>query len=422
MSKLYEEITACRICRSSALADVMSFGEQYLASSFVKSQEHTPLSRVKVPLSVVLCEACGTVQLREDVDRDALFRDYFYRSATNPMMRDALADVVREIRSTVALSPGDVVLDIGCNDATMLMMYPQELVRVGVDPASNISWAHVQGKAKIINDFFGREATLRETDGRRCRVITTIAMLYNMADLDGIVGDIASLLTDDGVWCIQLSYLPALLESMSFYDVCHEHLYYFSLATLSALVERHGLRLFHASRNEVNGGSIRVFAAKADFAPSPTAEYARLLDAEQRLGLGNPQTYHRFFSRVLELKQQVRAYLEARRAEGSTVVGLGASTKGNVLLQFFEIDKHLLPAISERNPEKVGLRTLGTDIEIVSEEQARAMKPSDMLVLIWFFKKELIARERSYLEAGGRLLFPMPTAHVVGVDGERGLA
>ena len=169
MSTLYQEITACRICRSGALTEVMGFGEQYLASSFVKSQDETPLSRVKVPLGVVLCEACGTVQLREDVDREALFRDYFYRSATNPMMRDALADVVREIRSTVALSPGDVVLDIGCNDATMLMMYPEELVRVGVDPASNISWAHVQGKAKIINDFFSREATLRETDGRRCR-------------------------------------------------------------------------------------------------------------------------------------------------------------------------------------------------------------------------------------------------------------
>lgn len=399
----------------------MDFGEQYLASSFVKSQEETPLSRTQVPLTVVLCQGCGTVQLRQDVDREALFRDYFYRSATNPMMRDALADIVREIQSRIQLRPGDVVLDIGCNDATMLMMYPEDLVRIGVDPACNIGWAHIEEKARIVNDFFSREGTLRATDGRRCRAITTIAMLYSVANLDGIVGDIASLLTDDGVWCIQLSYLPALLESMSFYDVCHEHLYYFSLATLSALVERHGLRVFHASRNDVNGGSIRVFAAKAASCPSPTAEYKRLLRAEQALALGNPRTYHDFFSRVLELKRQVRGYLDARRAEGKTVVGLGASTKGNVLLQFFEIDKELLPAISERNPEKVGLRTLGTDIELVSEEQARAMKPSDMLVLIWFFKKELIAREQSYLDAGGRLLFPMPTAHVVGTDGERQL-
>jgi NDP-4-keto-2,6-dideoxyhexose 3-C-methyltransferase len=337
------------------------------------------------------------------------------------MMRTALADVVADVTARVQLAPGDVVLDIGANDGTMLLMFPELCRRIGVDPASNIRWDHVGTQATMINDFFTPAAVNQATSGQKCRVVTTIAMLYNMANLDAVVADIAAILAPDGVWCIQLSYLPALLETMSFYDVCHEHLYYFSVSTLKALLERHGLCIFDASTNEVNGGSLRAFVAHRDTAPPPSAALAELSAREAKLGLDDPATYAGFFDRVERMRAQVTSYLEKRRTEGQLVVGLGASTKGNVLLQFFGIDNSLLPYISERNPEKVGLRTLGTDIEIVSEERARELAPSDMLVLIWFFKDELLRRERSYLEAGGRLLFPMPTPYLVTRDGEQPL-
>lgn len=414
---LYRDITACRICGSADLPEVMAFGEQYLASAFVKSNEGHPMAKVKVPLTVVLCGGCGTVQLKEDVQREALFSDYFYRSATNPMMQAALRDIVEDVQRNIELADGDVVLDVGCNDATMLMMYPERLTRVGVDPASNIDWSHVGDRAALINDFFSRDAVLEKTGGRDAKVITTIAMLYNMDGLDDVVRDISTMLAEDGLWCIQLSYLPSLLDTMSFYDVCHEHLYYFSLETLEHLLGRHGLKVFDASTNDVNGGSLRVMVAHEAAARTETEALGAIRAREAERKLRDPGTYQAFFDEVVRMKDVVTAYLKARKADGDLVVGLGASTKGNVLLQFFDIDKALLPYISERNPDKCGLRTLGTDIGLVSEEEARDMKPSDMLVLIWFFKDELLKRERGYLEAGGRLLFPMPHPHVVTKDG-----
>lgn len=415
---LYENVDACRICKHEHLIELMAFGEQYLASSFVKSNDDHPMAKVKVPLTVVMCDGCKTVQLRENVDRDALFTDYFYRSGTNPMMREALQDVVDDVLRTASLNEGDVVLDVGCNDATMLMMYPRAYQRVGVDPAKNLDWGGVDDDAVLINDYFDKEKILEKTGGKKAKAITTIAMLYNMADLDKVVGDIASILADDGVWCIQLSYLPRLLETLSFYDVCHEHLYYFSMGTLEELLARHGLRVFHASTNEVNGGSLRVFCAHGKTNREPTPGYREVEAAEAEKGLDDPVTYGDFYSSVLLMKRKVVDFLQAEKSAGRLVVGLGASTKGNVLLQFFGIDKGLLPYISERNPDKVGLRTLGTDIGIVSEEEARRMNPSAMLVLIWFFRRELLKRERPYLDAGGKLLFPMPFPNVVDKDGQ----
>jgi NDP-4-keto-2,6-dideoxyhexose 3-C-methyltransferase len=413
---LYQNIRACRICSQSELVELMAFGEQFLASTFVESNEGHPMAKIRVPLTVVMCSACKTVQLKEDVDRDALFTDYFYRSGTNPMMRAALEDVVQDVESKISLSPGDVVLDIGCNDATMLLMYPSRLSRMGMDPASNLDWSQAEGKAVLINDYFSKEAFLAKSGGKKAKAVTTIAMLYNIAQLDRIVGDIAASLANDGVWCIQLSYLPSLLDTLSFYDVCHEHLYYFSMETLERLLDRHGLHVFDASTNGVNGGSLRVFCSHRE--QEKSAGYLAIRASEEKRRLDDPATYRAFFAKVLEMREKIVGFLEAERAAGRTVVGLGASTKGNVLLQFFGIDARLVPAISERNPEKCGLYTLGTDIAVISEEEARAMKPSAMLVLIWFFRDELLRREKSYLAAGGKLLFPMPYPNVVDAKGE----
>ncbi len=416
----YTPTTLCRLCDAPDLVPIMDFGQQYLASSFVKDNDSHPLSKLKVPLTVVLCPSCQTVQLGEDVDRELLFSDYFYRSGTNPMMRAALEDVVKGVMEHVEFADGDAALDIGCNDATMLMMYPDSVKKVGIDPASNIDWSHVGDKAHLVNDFFSPGAVKKAGDTETFKAITTIAMLYNLENLDGVVSDIAGLLAKDGVWCIQVSYLPALLDSLSFYDVCHEHLYYFSMETLENLLMRHGLEVYDASTNDVNGGSVRCFV-RHKTGGEKTAAYHEILKAEKERKLADPATYEDLMKKVFAMKDAVVGLLKREKEAGNIVVGLGGSTKGNVLLQFFGIDPTLLPAISERNPEKVGLRTLGTDIELVSEEAARAMKPAAMLVLIWFFRDELLKRERPYLEAGGKLLFPMPHPHLVTADGEEKL-
>lgn len=415
---LYVNISECRLCHSQDLVECMDFGKQYLASNFVKSNADHPLSQVRVPLTVVLCQDCGVIQLRESVQRSVLYRDYFYRSGTNPMMQDALRDVVADVTSRVNLKAGDTVVDVGCNDGTMLSFFSPDYRRIGVEPASNINWDGLDPDITIVNDFLAKERVDQVTGGEPCQLITSIAMLYGVEDLNAFATEAKSMLAKDGVWCIQLSYLPTILSTMSFYDVCHEHLYYFSLATLNTLLERNGLSIYDASLNEVNGGSLRVFVTHQENHQPKTEGYHQVLADESELGLTSVDSYRKFFDQVNLLKTQVNGYLQQESAKGNLVVGLGGSTKGNVLLQFFDIDNKLLPYISERNPEKVALRTLGTDIELVSEERARELDPSCMLVLIWFFKDEIVKREREYLENGGKLLFPMPYCHLISKDGE----
>jgi hypothetical protein len=399
----------------------MNFGEQYLASNFVKSNEDHPLSKVKVPLTVGLCEHCGLLQLGESVNRDLLFRDYFYRSGTNPMMRAALKDVVEDVTRNIDLREGDYILDIGCNDCTMLSLFSDRYRRIGIDPAQNVNRSNLDESITVVSDFFSKKAVMEMTGDSPCRVVTSIAMLYGVEDLNAFASEVESILAPDGVWCIQLSYLPEIINNLSFYDVCHEHLYYFSLHTLNELMERNGLAIFDASVNDVNGGSLRVFATRRENPRKKTEGYHRVLGAEEKMRLSDKKTYEDFFEQVCELKKVITNYIRCETERGAQIIGLGASTKGNVLLQFFDIDRQHLPYISERNPEKVALRTLGTDIEIISEEKARELNPDAMLVLIWFFKDEVIRREREYLDRGGKLLFPMPYCHIVTGEGEQRL-
>jgi len=405
---LYEVVTHCRICGGGELHLAIDLGEQYLASNFVRTNQGLPLDRLKAPLSCVVCGSCGLLQLRETVDRDELFRSYFYRSGTNPMMREALHDVMTEARARVPLQAGDAIVDIGANDGTLLSLFPSELRRIGVEPAKNIERPGLDPSIQIVQAYFARGAAEGALGGRQAKLVTSIAMMYSVPELNRFVADIKSILAPDGTWITQLSYLPRILETLSFYDICHEHVYYFTLRTLSGLLERNGLRITDVSQNDVNGGSIRAYVTHAERGIEPTRAVRDLLVAEERGRFGEAATYVDFMKRVDAMRDAVVGYLERQRDAGKTVIGLGASTKGNVLLQYFDIDRRLLPYISERNPEKVGLRTLGTDIELVSEERARELRPVAMLVLIWFFRDELLKRERPYLEQGGALLSPMP--------------
>lgn len=416
---LSNNIEACRLCGSADLTRVMDFGEQHLATVFVPDNASHKLSETKVPLSTVLCGGCGLLQLEQTVDRSLLFDEYFYRSGTNPMMRAALTDIVEEV--TDKAGDGGTFLDIGCNDGSLLSFVPDRFNRIGIEPASNITWDHLDPTITVKNDFFSSRTLLEASGGEPCQVITSIAMLYSVDRLNEIVAEIKSVLAKDGIWCIQISYLPTMLESMSFYDVCHEHLYYFSLDSLSNLLGRAGLKVIDGSLNDVNGGSLRAFVVHEDDPRQESDRLKQIRATEESWALRDVETYNRFFQEVCDLKERTTGFLRRESEQGNLTVGLGASTKGNVLLQFFGIDKTLLPYISERNPDKVSLRTLGTDIELVSEAQAREMKPAYMLVLIWFFKDEIVKREQAFLEQGGKLLFPMPYLHAVSRDGEERL-
>jgi SAM-dependent methyltransferase len=418
---MYTEIRKCRICDNEKLQHILDLGGQFLSSQFVKNNDNEELSKVRVPLTLLLCEVCGLVQLKETVDRDLMYRSYFYRSGVNPMMRDALADVTRDIKAHASLKEGDAVLDIGCNDGTMLTYFPITMRRIGMDPAQNINRHSLDESITIIEDYFSAEKARTANGGKSFQAVSSIAMFYDLDDPNAFVSEVKSVLAPGGTWCVQLSYLATTIQTMNFYDICHEHLLYYSLRTLKFLMEKHGLKIIDASLNDVNGGSLRFFAVHADDPRVASPSMRAIEEAEEKLNLSESSTYKRFNDAIQDLKRIVLDFIEKEKKAGGLVVGLGASTKGNVLLQYFGITKESLPVISDRYAEKVGLRTLGTDIRVVSEEEARDMHPSAMLVLIWFFKDELLKRERDYLEGGGKLLFPMPYPHVVTKAGEERL-
>lgn len=420
----FENIAECRVCKNQNLHEVIHIGEQFISPTFVKSNENNPLSEIKVPLTVLLCEStggskgCGLVQLKQTTDPKLLYTDYFYRSATNSTMVLDLAKVVSKALGKAKVEEGDVVVDIAANDGTLLRNYPSNLIRIGVEPAKNIDWSTLDGEIKIINDFFNEESLSEVLNGRKVKLFTCCAMFYDLDDPNPFVKTVKKTLDKNGVWCIQLSYVLSMLRNMNFYDICHEHLEYYSLETLNFLMEKHGLTIFDAELNEVNGGSALVFISHVENQYEKSSKLQDLLRKETSADLLSRQTYLDFASRIENLKAKVYSTIKTEVESGGYVVGLGASTKGNVLLQFFGLTKAYIPFISEINPEKIGLRTLGSDIPLVSDSSINEMKPTMKLVLPWYFKTEIIARESDYLRGGGKLFFPMPYPHIVTTTGE----
>ena len=418
MNDFYTEISKCRVCNSSDLTSVIKIEDQHLSPTFVKSNEGNLLADVKVPHTLVLCEHCGLLQLKETVHADLLYKQYFYRSAVSDTMRKDLHDVVTDVTSRVRLDPEDVVVDIGANDCTMLSWFPSDCHRIAVEPAENIDWSGVDPTITIVNDYFSLAAIKSALDGRKVKAFTSCAMFYDLDDPNSFVKDIRESLHDEGVWCIQLSYLPAMLKNLNFYDICNEHLEYYSLDTLNYLMKKNDLEIFDASENDVNGGSVRVMITHKSKNVEKTEQFLAILKEERSMSLRKAETYTAFHRKIIELKNKVGDVIDAEIDKGNKVIGLGASTKGNMLLQLFGLGKDKIPYISERNPSKVGLRTLGTDIELISESRARSLTPSCMLVLPWYFKNEIVDRESDYIKGGGSLLFPMPYPHLVHKHGE----
>ena len=337
------------------------------------------------------------------------------------MMKEDLKKVVDDVTNRVELFPGDCVVDIGANDCTMLSYFPSFLNRNGIEPAENIDWSSVDKSINIVNDYFSKDSVKKAVGNQKVKIFTSCAMFYDIDDPNSFVDTIKRNLHKDGIFCIQLSYLPAMLKNLNFYDICNEHLEYYSLISLQTLLSRHHLEIFDAEENHVNGGSVKVMITHSENKLEKTENLMRLITIEKMMNLNKPETYRKFHDKINSMKDKVCNFIDSEIENNNIVLGLGASTKGNMLLQLFGLTKNKIPAISERNPDKVGLKTLGTDIELISEEDARDRKPSCMLVLPWYFKKEIVERQKDYLDSGGKLLIPMPYPHIISKTGEEKL-
>ena len=428
MKNQIKSLTKCKVCNGPDLTKVLTLKEQYLSPTFVKTNKNNKLAEIKSPLTLVLCDKeknkknCGLLQLKEITEPDLLYREYFYRTATNDTMRSDLKNLVDQVLQIVNPSDKDIIVDIGANDCTMLNFYEDKFRLVGFEPAKNIKFLDKGKNIKIINNYFNSKNFKEFFLEDKAKIITSCAMFYDLENPIEFVNNIEEILDEDGVWCCQISYLDSMIRNNNFYDICHEHLSYYSLESFEYLINKLNLKLFYAETNAVNGGSIRLYICKKNSKtydkPNFTKQLNNLKKEEQKLKLTHSETYFNFEKIVTELKTKTVKFVEEIINNKKTVLALGASTKGNIILQHFGLTKEKIPYISERNPDKVGLKCLGSDIELISEEQARIINPEAFIVLPWNFKNEIVEREKDYLNMGGKLMFVMPYPHVVTKEGE----
>lgn len=402
----------CRACKSRKLIEVLSLGPIYLAD-FVNMDEKTKPDQY--PLDLVLCQACHLVQLKHTIPPEVLYTErYGYKSGVSQTMREELAGITQKAERQAKLKPGDLVVDIGCNDGTLLKSYqPEGLLRVGFDPVAKFKRAFKNKGEIFINNYFSWTAFMKRFRQKRAKVITAIAMFYDVDDPSRFVADLAKILAPNGLLVIQQNYLTGMLEQDAFDNVVHEHLGYYCLFSLEPILNRYGLKVFDVEERSINGGSFRTYISHQSSQFKTRRTVRKMREKEEKLNLDQPQTYAAFARRVKSKCRKLYKLIKALNSRKKLVYVYGASTRGNTLLQVCGLDNRLIKAAVERNPEKWGKKIASVKIPIISEKQARQNKPDYMLALPWFFKPEFLAREKSYLEGGGKLIFPLPKLEIV---------
>lgn len=415
---MYKEISKCRICGNTQLESLIYLGEQTLTGVFPKSKD---TNITKGPLELVKCysdsggDVCGLVQLRHSFDSNEMYgENYGYRSGLNQSMVKHLHSIVNEITNKIPLSDGDIIIDIGGNDSTLLQAYPKDknLNLMVIDPTSKKFKQYYPEHIKNTADFFSAE-TYNKIFSKKAKVITSIAMFYDLEAPLKFVQDIYDCLDENGVWVFEQSYLPFMVDTTSYDTICHEHLEYYAIEQIKWIFEKIGFKMVDIAFNNVNGGSFRIMASKSNSNVEVATEKLKAaIDKENELGYNKLEIYKSFSNNVINHKKELLELLENLRSQGKKIFGYGASTKGNVLLQYCGLTTNEIPCIAEVNQDKFGSFTPSTLIPIISEKEAREQNPDYFLVLPWHFRDGIIEREKEFLSKGGKLIFPLPKIEV----------
>ena len=407
------EITNCRLCQSDKLDDLFDLGDHALSGCFPNaSEQDAPVA----PLKLCKCATCHLVQLCYSVNLDEMFTSsYGYRSSLNASMAKHLQELVNWTLGKCEATNGDLVLDIGANDGTLLKSYPVSgLKKVGIDPIISKFQDYYTDSTICYEDFFSCEKAKKLFKKGEIKIITSISMFYDLPDPSDFVAGIAWSLSKNGIWVLEQSYLPSMLESNSFDTICHEHLEYYALEQIQILAEQHGLEIIDVQLNDCNGGSFRVAVAHKNH-PHQTnqSNINALRAAEQKLQLHELQTYDKFINRVDLLGQKLLSFLVNAKKSGQSIYIYGASTKGNTLLQHYGIGADLIDGALEVNKDKFGARTPGTNIPILDEKEIFKLNPDYLLVLPWHFRDDILQRSKNYIDAGIAFIFPLPEFDIV---------
>ncbi len=424
-TKPYTIRYTCRVCGGEDLTPLFSLGDQYV-SDFPEAGKERDGQRV--PINLELCNRCSLVQQVCTAPPDFLYtRHYWYRSGVTQTMRDALRDVAESADKLVHLKSGDVVLDIGSNDGTLLRSYDSpEIVRIGVEPARNLWEEGSEGLDILVKDFWnGLTGQDKAPNDLKPKVVTACGMLYDLEDPNQFIADVKKVLHPEGVFIAQLMCLRQTLANRDVGNFAHEHLEFYSLASLAYLLQKHGLKIYDIEENSVNGGSYRIYAghySKSQAVHWWTKVMARRVDAAHRaedgLGLNRPGYYDEWFRQMRQNRDQCVDFIRREVATGKKVWVYGASTKGNVILQWYGqglgyLNHPVITAAADRSPEKVGRVMVGTGIPILQEANFRQAAPDYALVLPYAFRDEFLEREKEWRAGGGRFIFPLPSFEVV---------
>ena len=406
-----KRINSCRLCNCKDLLPIFDFGSQALSTRFPGANE--PDAEI-IPLKLVQCLnlKCNLTQLTHDYDFNELYRKgYGYRSGINKTMCKHLKEIVTELEEYLILKDGDTVLDIASNDGTLLKSYSKSNINlIGIDPTiEQYKGFYPKKNTFLSTDFFSSETFSNISPTVYAKLITSIAVFYDVPNPIEFVKDISSILDKDGIWVMEQSYLPLLIKDLSFDSICHEHLAYYGLKQIKLAAKSSNLRVFNARTNYMNGGSIRVFLCHEDSDyKTNDINIMRIENIEKKAQINDPKTFNNFKDKIILIRDKLLEFMLKEKKKGKKIHIYGASTKGNVLLQFFGIGSDLIDAAAERNEWKYGHRTPGTNIPIISEKDSRDLKPDYYLVLPWQFKEEFIRREKDFIDNGGKLIFPLP--------------
>ncbi len=375
------------------------------------------------PLELMKCHGdpdrvCGLLQLKHSFDPHILFGEsYGYRSGLNGSMREHLQDIARKIKGFVTLKEKDVIVDIGSNDGTLLSFFSGEKLSLwGVDPTAGQFKKYYSEDVQILPELFSGKLIKKSLGVKKAKVVTAIAVFYDLDAPAEFLKEVREILSDDGVCVLEQSYLPLLLENLAYDTICHEHMAYYRLKQIRWLADRVGLKIIHCEKNQVNGGSFCVALAQRNSAFSEdSGTVSQFIEEEKRLSLDTLSPFKSFFDNIFKHRKALQRTVKTLRADRKCVLGYGASTKGNVLLQFCGFTPEDIPFVADVNEDKWGRVCPGTKIPIISEEEARSKKPDVFFVLPWHFKEGFLIKEKKYLRDGGAFLFPLPKVDLIGL-------
>ena len=398
-----KKIKKCRLCNSKKLINIHNFGNHYV-SNFVTKRNVK--KGVKAPLNLVYCNNCKLLQLEHSAPQEIMYKKfYWYRSGVTNTMKHALKDIFLKVKKMPLLKKGDTILDIGANDGTLLKYFKNDgYTTIGCEPAKNLTNELKKNSNYVIDNFWNYKYLsniLNKHKLKKPKVITAIGMFYDLEDPSKFISDAANSLDENGVFIAQLMCLNSMIKKNDLGNICHEHLEFYSYPSLKFLFEKNGFKIMKIEENEINGESYRIFCKKNIKKSIAYREKTSLNDIKK------------FIKRVKQNKKRCLSFLRKCKVNGKKVFIYGASTKGNTLLQYYGIDSKMISFASERSPEKWGKYTIGTGVEIISEEYARKLNPEYFFVMPYAFIKEFVIREKKWLKNGGKFILPFPNFKVL---------